>query len=91
MIPTAYFLNRICVARYLERTIPEECLCANFSYHFEEGIRRACSCSLIKTILEMETLLADYENENHYRKRRVSRDTNEQENQIQKINFIERN
>lgn len=38
MSAAAYFLNIICLARHLEPTLPEEYLCAKFSYHKEESV-----------------------------------------------------
>lgn len=73
MTPTNYFLNKVISAKHLEPTIPEECLCIKLSYHFEDSIRRARLSAQIKTTSDMELLLAEYENDTFYRKRRENK------------------
>ena len=42
---TAYFLGKVCVARKLEPSIPEECLVNKIAHHFDEGIVQATPVS----------------------------------------------
>ena len=36
--PTAYFLGKVCVAKYLDPKSPDECLVTKIAYHFDEKI-----------------------------------------------------
>ena len=80
--PTAYFLGKVCVAKYLDPKIPEECLVTKIAYHFEEKIISARLSGQIKTIGGMETLLENYEQESYYRRSRWrSGNTEERKNE----------
>ena len=68
--PAAYFLGKICIARYLEPKIADECLVTKIAYHYEEGIVHARLSGQVKTIGGMEALLESYEQEAYYRRNR---------------------
>lgn len=70
LTPTAYFLGKVCLARHLEPTIPEECLVTKLAYHYDEGIPRARLYGQIKTIQGMIALLESHEHEGYYRRNR---------------------
>ena len=63
---TAYFLGKVCLAKHLEPTIPEECLVNKLSYHYDEDIIRTRRGSQIKTVQAVTELLENYENEDYY-------------------------
>ena len=67
---TAYFLGKICVARNLEPTIPEECLITKLAYHFHESISQARLNNQIKTTQAMLALLENHEHERYYQRNR---------------------
>ena len=68
--PTAYFLGKVCVAKYLDPKSPDECLVTKIAYHFDEKIISARLSGQVKTIGGMEALLENYEQESYYRRSR---------------------
>lgn len=87
MSPTTYFWNKVSIAKHLVPAIPEEVLCTKIAYHFEENIRRARLCAQIRDLQTMENLLADYEHENHYRRKRGFQEKTE-DGKMKKVNFV---
>ena len=92
--PTAYFLGKVCVAKYLDPKIPEECLVTKIASNFEEKIISARLSGEIKTIGVMETVLENYEQELYYRRSRWrSGNTEDRRNEQprdtrQRVNYV---
>ena len=71
---TAYFLMKICRARYLEPIMTESDLVTRLSHHFNQSISQARYCRKIESVAEMTELLDGYEQEDYYARTRRRHD-----------------